>query len=81
MLGRTYELLAIAAVCSGGTSLMGGRGTILGSVIGTILVSMLYNAMSLLGLSTFLQEIAVGVILIAAVSITVSRTSRKMSLA
>jgi ABC-type xylose transport system permease subunit len=37
--------------------------------------------MSLLGLSTFLQEIAVGVILIAAVAITVSRTSRKLSLA
>ncbi|MFB3926195.1 MAG: ABC transporter permease [Syntrophales bacterium] len=81
MLGHTYELLAIAAVCSGGTSLMGGRGTVVGSAIGAILVAMLYNAMSLLGLSTFLQEIAVGIILIAAVSITVSRASRKMSLA
>jgi ribose/xylose/arabinose/galactoside ABC-type transport system permease subunit len=81
MLGHTYELLAIAAVCSGGTSLMGGRGTVFGSAVGAVLVAMLYNAMSLLGLSTFLQEIAVGIILIAAVSITVSRTSRKMSLA
>lgn len=81
MLGHTYEMLTIAAVCSGGTSLMGGRGTVAGSAVGAILVAMLYNAMSLLGLSTFLQEIAVGIILIAAVSITVSRTSRKLSLA
>jgi ribose/xylose/arabinose/galactoside ABC-type transport system permease subunit len=81
MLGHAFELAAIAAVCVGGASLMGGRGKVVGSVLGAILVTMLYNSMSLLGLSTFLQEIAVGVLLIAAVSVSVARTSRKMSLA
>jgi len=81
MLGETFELITIAAVCTGGASLLGGKGKVMGGALGAILVTILYNAMSLIGLSTFLQQIAVGVILIAAVAITVSRTSRKLSLA
>ncbi len=81
MLGSFYELMAIAAVCAGGTSLMGGKGGVLGSLYGAILVSVLYNAMSLLGLSTFLQEIAVGILLIMAVTLSLTRTSRKARLA
>jgi ribose/xylose/arabinose/galactoside ABC-type transport system permease subunit len=81
MLGDTFELMTIAAVCTGGASLLGGRGKVVGSAFGAILVTILYNAMSLVGLSTFLQQIAVGIILILAVAITVARTSRKLSLA
>ncbi|MFA6291150.1 MAG: ABC transporter permease [Victivallales bacterium] len=67
--GIGLELDIIAAVVIGGASLSGGRGTILGTVIGTMLISFLRNGCTLLGISTNLQLIVIGVIIIAAVAV------------
>ncbi len=62
-----YELFAIAAVVIGGASLMGGKGRIVGSVVGVILLAVISNGLSLSGVEPFYRFIAVGVILIIAV--------------
>lgn len=67
--GIGLELDIIAAVVIGGASLSGGRGTILGTIIGTMLISFLRNGCTLLGISTNLQLIVIGVIIIAAVAV------------
>jgi ribose transport system permease protein len=64
-----YELLSIAAVVIGGASLTGGRGSILGTVIGVLLIGTLNNGLMMLGLQIFYRFIAIGVILIGAVLI------------
>jgi len=64
-----YELFAIAGVVIGGASLMGGKGSILGSCIGTILIRLLENGLSISGVEPFYRFIAVGLILIMAVVI------------
>jgi D-xylose transport system permease protein len=66
-LGTMFELDAIASVVIGGTSLAGGSGTIGGTIIGTLIIGVLNNGMSLLGISTFYQLIIKGFIIILAV--------------
>jgi ribose transport system permease protein len=65
--GSNDELNAIAAVVIGGASLFGGRGTILGSVIGTCIISVLLTGLIIVNVPPFWQLVAVGVVLIAAV--------------
>ena len=65
--GVGYELEAIAAVVIGGTSLMGGVGTIGGTIIGAFIMSVLKNGLNLMGVSQFWQMVAMGVVVIAAV--------------
>lgn len=67
--GTTWELNAIAAVVLGGTSLMGGRGSIGGSIIGAFVIGVLSNGMILQGVSSFWQKVILGVIIILAVII------------
>lgn len=67
--GDTFELNAIAAVVLGGTSLAGGRGTILGTLIGAFVIGVLRNGMVLEGLSSFWQIVITGVVIILAVII------------
>ncbi len=67
--GIGYELDIIAAVVIGGASLSGGRGTVLGTIIGTLLISFLRNGCTLLGISTNSQYIVIGIIIILAVSL------------
>jgi ribose/xylose/arabinose/galactoside ABC-type transport system permease subunit len=67
--GIGLELDIIAAVVIGGASLSGGRGTILGTIIGTLLISFLRNGCTLLGISTNIQLIVIGAIIVAAVSV------------
>jgi ribose/xylose/arabinose/galactoside ABC-type transport system permease subunit len=67
--GIALELDTIAAKVIGGASLSGGRGTILGTVIGTLLISFLRNGCTLLGISTNVQLIVIGVIIVVAVSV------------
>lgn len=62
--GLGYELDAIAAVILGGTSLVGGSGSITGSVLGALMLTLLSNGLQLLGINTFLQRVVVGVIII-----------------
>jgi ribose transport system permease protein len=65
--GYGYELDAIAASVIGGASLMGGRGSISGAIIGAIIMATIRFGLNVLGMSPFLQQIAVGSILISAV--------------
>ncbi len=67
--GQGYELDAIAASAIGGTSLSGGKGSIVGTLIGTVLLSALRNGLIVVGVDTFWQFIATGVIIILAVYI------------
>ncbi|HHT66525.1 MAG TPA: ribose ABC transporter permease [Clostridiales bacterium] len=70
-LGLGDEMNAIAAVVLGGTSFSGGIGTIGGVVIGILIIAVLSNALNLLGLNTFWQQIVKGIVILLAVSIDV----------
>lgn len=65
--GQTYELNAIAAVVLGGTALIGGRGTVLGSVVGACVISILGDGMIMSGISDFWQMVIKGLVIIVAV--------------
>jgi ribose/xylose/arabinose/galactoside ABC-type transport system permease subunit len=65
--GIMYELDAIAATVIGGTSLMGGEGTIFGTLIGALIMGVLRNGLNLLGVSSFIQQIIIGSVIIIAV--------------
>ncbi|MCO6509550.1 MAG: sugar ABC transporter permease [Aridibacter famidurans] len=67
--GTLLELDAIAACVIGGTSLMGGRGTVFGACLGALIMTSLDNGMSLLNLPDYTQEIIKGSILVAAVGV------------
>jgi len=66
--GLGYELNVIAVVVVGGTSLFGGRGNILGTIIGAMLFGVLQNGLVLLNVSSYIQQIIIGIILILAVT-------------
>ncbi|MFD1953650.1 ribose ABC transporter permease RbsC [Paenibacillus thailandensis] len=67
--GTSYELDAIAAVVLGGTSLSGGRGRIVGTLIGALIIGTLNNGLNLLGVSSFYQMVVKGVVIFIAVLI------------
>ncbi|URK89416.1 ABC transporter permease (plasmid) [Rhizobium sp. RCAM05350] len=71
--GTNLELEAIAIVVIGGTSLFGGEGTIIGTVIGAAIIVVIANILNLLGISPFTQQIVKGAIIIAAVMFEVYR--------
>lgn len=66
--GLGVELTVIASVVIGGTSLFGGFGTVFGTVIGAMLIGVLTNGLVLLNVSTFIQQIIIGIILVLAVA-------------
>lgn len=72
-MAQNFELDAIAAVILGGTSLFGGRGSIWGSLLGAVLITMIRNGMNLLEISQFKQMMAIGAVVIIAVWIDVLR--------
>lgn len=65
--GTSYELDAIAAVVLGGTSLSGGKGRIVGTLIGALIIGTLNNGLNLLGVSSFYQMVVKGIVIIIAV--------------
>jgi ribose/xylose/arabinose/galactoside ABC-type transport system permease subunit len=65
--GMMYELDAIAATVIGGTSLMGGEGTLAGTLVGALIMGVLRNGLNLLGVSSFLQQIVIGGVIVVAV--------------
>ena len=67
--GTGYELDAIAAVVLGGTAITGGRGHIVGTLIGALLLGVLNNSLNMIGLSPYSQRVVKGVILLVAVLI------------
>lgn len=67
--GLNYELTAITAAIIGGTSLFGGKGSILGTMVGALIMGVLQNGLNLLAVQSYYQQIAIGAVLILAVYI------------
>jgi ribose transport system permease protein len=65
--GADYALRALSAAVIGGVSFQGGRGTVGGAILGVILLGVVYNAMNILGISSYYQSIVLGVIVVSAV--------------
>jgi ribose/xylose/arabinose/galactoside ABC-type transport system permease subunit len=65
--GEGFELNSIAAAVVGGTSLMGGRGLIVGTFVGALLIGVLNNVMNLLNIESYTQEIVLGAVILLAV--------------
>ena len=64
-----YELDAIAATVMGGTSLFGGEGTVIGTVIGALIIATLRNGLNLLNVQAYYQQLAIGLVIILAVAL------------
>ncbi|MBI1308649.1 MAG: ABC transporter permease [Proteobacteria bacterium] len=67
--GLMYEMNAIAAAVIGGTPLFGGRASVAGAVLGALLMGVMQNGLTLLNMPAYYQEVAVGLVLIAAVAL------------
>jgi len=76
-LGQGYELDAIAAVVIGGTSLSGGTGTIIGTIIGAFIISVLTNGLRIMSVAQEWQTVVTGVIIILAVYADILRRGRR----
>ncbi|PFG64163.1 monosaccharide ABC transporter membrane protein (CUT2 family) [Thioclava sp. ES.031] len=72
------ELDVIAAVVLGGASIFGGRGTVLGTVLGVFILVMIQNSLILMGIDTTWQRVVVGAMLVAAVTVTALRDRRAL---
>ncbi|MGH7455685.1 MAG: ABC transporter permease subunit, partial [bacterium] len=75
--GMMYELDAIAATVIGGSSLLGGEGSLGGTLIGALIMGVLRNGLNLLGVSAFLQQIIIGAVIIVAVLVDTALKSSK----
>jgi ribose/xylose/arabinose/galactoside ABC-type transport system permease subunit len=75
--GTGYELTVIASVVIGGTSLFGGVGTIFGTVIGSLLIGVLINGLVILNVSSYIQQIIIGIIIVLAVAFDTFAKSRR----
>lgn len=73
--GQGYELDAIAAVVVGGTSLFGGRGTVAGTFVGTLIIGVLANILNLTGVDPYVQQLFKGALIVIAVYV-MSRTDK-----
>lgn len=73
-IGVMYELYVIAAVVVGGTSLAGGSGRILGTLIGAFIISVIQNGMNLLGIESYTQQVVLGAVILGAVLLDKARS-------
>jgi ribose transport system permease protein len=78
-MGLMYELYVIAAVVVGGTSLSGGVGKILGTLIGVFVISVIQNGMNLLGMESYTQQVILGLVILLAVLLDKVRSGRFLS--
>ncbi|MFT8331160.1 ABC transporter permease [Bifidobacterium psychraerophilum] len=76
--GSGYEMFAIAAVVLGGTSLMGGKGRLTGTMIGVLIIGVLNNGLNIIGVSAFWQQVVEGVVILIAVLIDVLRNRKSL---
>lgn len=74
--GQSYEMEAVAASVLGGTSVLGGEGGIIGTVLGAIVVAIIRNAIILLEISTYYQQMITGAVILIAVIVDVQRKAR-----
>jgi ribose transport system permease protein len=77
VVGSAYELWAISATVIGGTSLFGGEGTVLGAVLGAAIMGVMQNGMVLMNVSSYLQDVVLGVVLVIAVTYDTLRRQRR----
>ena len=75
--GMMYELDAIAATVIGGTSLTGGEGTVFGTLIGALIIGVLKNGLNLLDISSFVQQVVIGAVIIVAVLLDMALKSHR----
>jgi ribose/xylose/arabinose/galactoside ABC-type transport system permease subunit len=75
--GIMYELDAIAATVIGGSSLLGGEGSLIGTLIGALIMGVLRNGLNLLNVSSFVQQVVIGVVIIGAVLVDMSLKRRR----
>ncbi|ARK26307.1 ribose ABC transporter permease [Sporosarcina sp. P37] len=73
--GNMFELDAIAAVVLGGTSLTGGRGWIVGTLVGALIIGVLNNGLNLIGVSSFFQQVVKGAVILIAVLLDRKKTA------
>jgi ribose transport system permease protein len=78
-MGVMYELYVIAAVVVGGTSLAGGSGRILGTLIGAFIISVIQNGMNLLGMESYTQQVVLGGVILGAVLLDKVGTGRNLA--
>ncbi len=74
--GIAYELDAIAAVVIGGASLLGGAGSVGGTLVGALIMAVLRNGLNLLGVSSYVQQVAIGTVIVLAVLIDMALRRR-----
>jgi ribose transport system permease protein len=79
-MGRMYELYVIAAVVVGGTSLSGGTGKILGTLIGAFIISVIQNGMNLRGIESYTQQVVLGSVIVGAVLLDKVRSGGSLAM-
>jgi len=72
------ELVVIAAVVLGGASITGGRGTVLGTVLGVFLLVIISNSLILLNIPSYWQKVAIGLVIIVSTALTARRSTRRV---
>ena len=75
--GTMYELDAIAATVIGGSSLLGGEGSLIGTLIGALIMGVLRNGLNLLNVSSFVQQVVIGAVIVGAVLVDMSLKRRR----
>ncbi len=77
-IGESFNMMAIAAVALGGTSMSGGKGGLLKTVAGSILITLIQNGMNVVGINAYWQNTTFGIIILAAVWLTTDRKRRQL---
>lgn len=77
-IGEPFTLMAIASVALGGTSLSGGKGGLLKTIAGVVLITLIQNGMNVIGISAFWQQTTFGIIILIAVYLTTDRMRRQL---
>jgi len=80
-MGNSYGLQIVAAVVMGGTSLLGGEGGIVGTVIGALVLTIIVNIMNLIGVNSYLQPLAIGLVIIVMVWLDIFTRRKREQLA
>ncbi len=80
-MGNSYGLQIVAAVVMGGTSLLGGEGGIVGTVIGALVLTIIVNIMNLIGVNSYLQPLAIGLVIIIMVWLDIFTRRKREQLA
>lgn len=76
-MGDSYGLQTVAAVVIGGTSMLGGEGGVIGTVIGALILTIIVNVMNLIGISSFAQGMVVGIVIIVMVMFDIYNKKRQ----